>query len=63
MRERERPLDVLLLREEALEDAFLAVNVAFQATQGVNEGLQAEATSVEGLDRIPAKPLPLRSVT
>lgn len=57
-----RPLDVLLLGEKALKNALLAEDVAFEAAQGVDEGLQAEAARVEGLDRVPAQPLPLRPV-
>ena len=56
------PLDVLLLREEALEDAFLAEDVAFLAAAGIDEGLEAEAASIEGLDRILAEPLLLGPV-
>ena len=36
--------------------------MALQATHGVDEGLKAEATCVEGLDRVLAKPLPLGPV-
>lgn len=48
--------------EEALEDALLAEDVALLATEGVDEGLEAEATRVEGLDRVLAEALPLRPV-
>lgn len=56
------PLDVLLLRKQALEDAFLTEDVAFLATQGIDEGLQAEGASVEGFDRVFAEPLSLGPV-
>ena len=50
-------MNVFLLREQALENALLAKDMAFLARQGVDEGLQAEATSVEGLDRVLPKAL------
>lgn len=56
-------MDIFLLGKQALENAFLAKDMAFLATHGVDEGLQAEATSVEGLDGVPAKSLPLGSIT
>lgn len=56
------PLDVLLLREEALEDALLAEGVALGAGERVDERLEAEAAGVEGLDGVLAEPLPLGAV-
>lgn len=57
------PFDVLLLREEALEDALLAEDVPLLATKRIDEGLEAEAACVKGLDGILAEPLPLRAVS
>lgn len=56
------PLDVLLLGEEALEDALLAEGVALGAAERVDERLEAEAAGVEGLDGVLAEALPLRAV-
>lgn len=58
----EQPLDVLLLSEKALEDALLAEDVTFRAAKGINEGLEAEATSIEGLDGVLAEALLLRAI-
>lgn len=52
-----RPLNVFLLRQQALENALFAKDMAFLAAHGVYEGLQAEAASIEGLDGILAQPL------
>lgn len=37
----EVPLNVFLLRKQTLEDTFLTEDMAFLATQGIDEGLQA----------------------
>lgn len=50
------------MREEALVDAFFAEDVAFLAAERIDEGLEAEAASVERLDRIFAEPLLLGPV-
>ena len=45
-----------------LEDAFLAEHMALLTAKGVDEGPQAEAAGVEGLDRVLPKALSLRPV-
>ena len=56
------PLDVLLLGEEAFEDALLTEGVALGAAERVHERLEAEAAGVEGLDGVLSQTLPLRAV-
>jgi len=56
------PLDVLLLGEEALEDALLAEGVSLGAAERVDERLEAEAAGVKGLDGVLPQALPLRAV-
>lgn len=56
------PLDVLLLGEDALEDALLTEGVALGAAERVDERLEAEAACVEGLDGVLPQALPLRAV-
>jgi hypothetical protein len=56
------PLDVLLLVEEALEDALLTECVALGAAERADERLEAEAAGVEGLDGVLSQALPLRAV-
>ena len=56
------PFDVLLLREETLEDAFLAEEVTFLAREGLDERLEADATDVERLDGVFPEPFSLGSI-
>ena len=56
------PFDVLLLRQETLEDAFLAEEVAFLAREGLDERLEADAAGVERLDGVFPEPFSLGSI-
>lgn len=59
---RNLPLDVLLLGKKALEDALLAEEMAFGATEGVDEGFEADAAGMKGLDGVLAQTLCLCAV-
>lgn len=50
------------MSQEALEDALFTEDVALLAAHGVDEGLEAEAACIEGLNRVLPEPLLLRPV-
>lgn len=63
MSKRNKPLNIFLLSQKTLKNAFFTKRVTLLAAHGIDEGFQAQAADIEGLDRVLPKPLFLRSIS
>lgn len=55
-------MNVFLLSQQAFQNALFAEDMTFLATERIDERLQAEAASIEGLNRVLPKSLLLGSI-